>query len=71
MMAENKIPEIEKMLGVEHSKRFTVKRHNEIIECRFLAYGLDILSDNYENPYVELAPFLLVDLINGTAEVVK
>lgn len=67
---KNMMPRIAELLGVKLSERFTVERYNERFECRILGYGLEILSNNYENPYVDLSPYLLNEILNGTAVIV-
>ena len=70
-MAENRIFEIEKMLGVRHSKWFTVEREGVLYECRFYTYGLSVKQED-NNPYthIDIGPHLLQDLIVGQATIV-
>lgn len=69
-MAENLIPEIVKMLGVELGEEFKIKGEDELMTYRFNSDGLQVTyGDGIEIPISTNLAF--VDLVNGKGEIVK
>lgn len=67
-MAENKMAEVAKMFGQKLHERFTIVRGGKKFDAVFSWMGLELMGE-YENPYVELDAFVLMDLLTGEAKV--
>ena len=68
-MAENKMEQVAQMFGKELDERFTIYRDNEKIDAMFMLSGLWLMGA-YENPYIDVDAFVLMDLLAGRAEIV-
>jgi hypothetical protein len=62
--------EVAKMFGKELDERFTVYRDNEKIDAMFTLSGLWLMGA-YENPYIDVDAFVLMELLNGRAEIME
>ena len=66
----NHMDEIAKMFGKKMHERFTIVRGGKKFDAVFSWMGLELMG-GYENPYVELDAFVLMDLLNGEALIVN
>lgn len=70
-MAENLIPEIASMLGVELGEKFKIKGENELMTYSFNSDGLQVTyGDGIKIPHMS-TNLALVALVNGKDEIVK
>ena len=66
----NHMEEVAKMFGKELDERFTIYRDNEKIDAMFMLSGLWLMGA-YENPYIDVDAFVLMDLLAGRAVIVR
>lgn len=66
----NHMAEVAKMFGKELNERFTISRYGYKYEARFFSGGFETYG-RFENPYVDVDPFVLMDLLTGEAEIVE
>ena len=69
-MAENKMAEVAKIFGKKLNERFTISRYGYKYEARFFNEGFETYG-RFENPYVDVDPFVLMDLLTGEAEIIE
>ena len=69
-MAENKMAKVAQMFGKKLNERFTISRYGHKYDARFFSEGFETYG-RYENPYVDVDPFVLIDLLTGEAEIVE
>jgi hypothetical protein len=62
--------QVAKMFGKELGERFTIYRDNKKIDAMFMPSGFWLMGA-YENPYVDVDAFVLMDLLTGRAEIVE
>jgi hypothetical protein len=62
--------EVAKMFGKELDERFTIYRDNKKIDAMFMLSGLWLMGA-YENPYIDVDAFVLMELLNGRAEIME
>jgi hypothetical protein len=62
--------EVAAMFGKKLDERFMIRRYNCRYDARFTEHGFDVYGDGIDNPYVELEPFVLFELLTGRAEIV-
>lgn len=67
-MAENKMAQVAEMFGKKMGERFTIIMGNKKLDARFMRYGLELMGA-YENPYIDLDSYVLMDLLTGDAEI--
>jgi len=66
----NHMEEVAKMFGKELDERFTIYRDNEKIDAMFMLSGLWLMGA-YENPYIDVDAFVLMELLTGRAVIVR
>lgn len=64
------LEEIAKMFGKDLDERFTIYRDNEKIDAMFMLSGLWLMGA-YENPYIDVDAFVLMELLTGRAVIVR
>jgi hypothetical protein len=69
-MAENKMEAVAALFGKKLDERFTIYRDNEKIDAMFMLSGLWLMGA-YENPYIDVDAFVLMELLNGRAKIVE
>jgi hypothetical protein len=62
--------EVAKLFGKELDERFTIYRDNKKIDAMFMLSGLWLMGA-YENPYIDVDAFVLMELLNGRAEIAE
>ena len=66
----NHMEEVAKMFGKKLDERFTIYRDNEKIDAMFMLSGLWLMGA-YENPYIDVDAFVLMELLSGRAEIAE
>lgn len=68
-MAENKMSQVAELFGKKLGERFTITRYGSRYDVRFLEHRFEVYG--LENPYVDMESFVLMDLLNGDAEIME
>jgi hypothetical protein len=68
-MAENKMAQVAALFGKKLGERFCIIRYGKRYDVRFLERGFEVYG--LENPYVDMDSFVLMDLLNGDAEIME
>lgn len=66
----NKMAQVAALFGKKLNERFTISRYGHKYEARFFSEGFETYG-RVENPYVDVDPFVLMDLLTGEAEIVE
>ena len=67
---QNKMAQVAQMFGKKLGERFTIYRDNKKIDAMFMPSGFWLMGA-YENPYVDVDAFVLMDLLTGRAVIVE
>ena len=69
MNDDNKMAEVAKLFNKELGERFTVQYDNYQFSCYFSDFGFCSYGV-YDNPYLDIDPFILQDLLTGRAVII-
>jgi hypothetical protein len=62
--------QVAQMFGKELDERFTIRMDNEKIDAMFMLSGLWLMGA-YENPYIDVDAFVLMELLTGRAVIAE
>lgn len=66
----NHMEDVAKMFNKKLGERFIIIRGNKKLDVRFMQYGFELMGA-YENPYIDVDAFVLMDLLAGRAVIAE